>query len=400
MQDHAALETEHTCGRLHLPVAPRCNIQCKYCDRNFDCPNQSRPGVTSEVLTPSQAAAFLDEVLALKPEITAVGVAGPGDALADADATLETLRLVGEAHPELHRFVATNGLKLEEHVQAMRDAGIRTVHVAVNAVDPAIASQIYSFVRPAKRNLFGEEASTTLIAAQEAGIKAAKAADLEVIATCTVIPEVNTGHIADLAAWLAAQDVDGLDLVPFHPAQASILGQHTAASKDDMLAARDAAKSHLLLMECCARCRADAAGLLGNEKAAEIINKVKALGSQSGPYIMPDAQRPYVAVATSNGELIDTHLGHARRLLVYQNDHGLVTMKETREAPPKGGGDDRWKSLGEVLADCKILMVASAGDNPQRVLQESGITVRVVPDDTDVVPAVLAAFGIKNKGKK
>ena len=29
-------------GRLHLPVAPSCNIQCAYCDRRFDCPNESQ----------------------------------------------------------------------------------------------------------------------------------------------------------------------------------------------------------------------------------------------------------------------------------------------------------------------------------------------------------------------
>ena len=30
-------------GRVHLPVAPRCNIQCKFCNRQFDCVNESRP---------------------------------------------------------------------------------------------------------------------------------------------------------------------------------------------------------------------------------------------------------------------------------------------------------------------------------------------------------------------
>ena len=42
-------------GRIHLPVAPRCNLQCAYCDRRYDCPNESRPGVTSSLLTPKDA---------------------------------------------------------------------------------------------------------------------------------------------------------------------------------------------------------------------------------------------------------------------------------------------------------------------------------------------------------
>ncbi|MEQ2789490.1 nitrogen fixation protein NifB, partial [Flavonifractor plautii] len=52
------IPAEHPClsvqahfryGRIHLPVAPRCNIRCGYCDRRYDCANESRPGVTSEV---------------------------------------------------------------------------------------------------------------------------------------------------------------------------------------------------------------------------------------------------------------------------------------------------------------------------------------------------------------
>ena len=39
----------YSCGsaqknaRMHLPIAPKCNIQCNYCVRKFDCSNESRP---------------------------------------------------------------------------------------------------------------------------------------------------------------------------------------------------------------------------------------------------------------------------------------------------------------------------------------------------------------------
>ena len=42
-------------ARVHLPVAPQCNIQCNYCNRKYDCVNESRPGVTSGVLNPLKA---------------------------------------------------------------------------------------------------------------------------------------------------------------------------------------------------------------------------------------------------------------------------------------------------------------------------------------------------------
>ncbi|HEX2769821.1 MAG TPA: nitrogen fixation protein NifB, partial [Geobacteraceae bacterium] len=45
----------HKNGRIHLAVAPKCNIKCGYCTRRHDCANESRPGVTSRILTPQEA---------------------------------------------------------------------------------------------------------------------------------------------------------------------------------------------------------------------------------------------------------------------------------------------------------------------------------------------------------
>jgi len=81
-------------GRVHLPVAPRCNIQCKYCDRKYDCVNESRPGVTSAVLTPRQAMSYLEFIFEKTKNISVVAIAGPGDPFANPEETMETLRLV------------------------------------------------------------------------------------------------------------------------------------------------------------------------------------------------------------------------------------------------------------------------------------------------------------------
>lgn len=56
-------------GRVHLPVAPKCNIKCNYCNRKYDCVNESRPGVTSNILTPGQALADMRKVLEQEPRI-------------------------------------------------------------------------------------------------------------------------------------------------------------------------------------------------------------------------------------------------------------------------------------------------------------------------------------------
>ena len=91
-------DVRHRTGRIHLPVAPQCNIQCNYCDRKFDCANESRPGVTSSVLTPQHAIAYLDRAIAKTPYLKVVGIAGPGDPFANPEETLETLRLVRDKY--------------------------------------------------------------------------------------------------------------------------------------------------------------------------------------------------------------------------------------------------------------------------------------------------------------
>ena len=78
----------HEFARMHIPVAPKCNISCNYCNRKFDCVNESRPGVTSEVLSSEEAFEKFLDVKEKMPNLRVVGIAGPGDALANIEEVL------------------------------------------------------------------------------------------------------------------------------------------------------------------------------------------------------------------------------------------------------------------------------------------------------------------------
>ncbi|MFH0823951.1 MAG: nitrogen fixation protein NifB, partial [Pseudomonadota bacterium] len=110
------VEAKGKCGRVHLPVAPDCNIKCNYCNRKYDCVNESRPGVTSSVLNPRQAVLYLEQVLERTPNITVAGIAGPGDAFAHPKPTMETLRLIRKQFPNLLLCLATNGLNVGPYI--------------------------------------------------------------------------------------------------------------------------------------------------------------------------------------------------------------------------------------------------------------------------------------------
>src|SRR6266511_4578470 len=117
-------EAHHHYARMHVAVAPACNIQCNYCNRKYDCANESRPGVVSEKLTPEEAVRKVLAVAAEIPELSVVGIAGPGDALANAEATFATLEGIRREAPDLTLCLSTNGLALPANVDRLVAAGV------------------------------------------------------------------------------------------------------------------------------------------------------------------------------------------------------------------------------------------------------------------------------------
>ena len=97
-------------GRVHLPVSPGCNISCHFCRRDIN-DTDHRPGVTRGIITPEEALEVVEQAVALCPDITVAGVAGPGDTLATPYA-LKTFRLIREFFPGIIKCMSTNGLLL------------------------------------------------------------------------------------------------------------------------------------------------------------------------------------------------------------------------------------------------------------------------------------------------
>ena len=177
-----------TCGRVHLPVAPTCNIRCNYCNRKYDCVNESRPGVTSHVLTPVQAVRYLETVLEREPRITVAGIAGPGDPLADPGVTLETIRLVKRRFPGMLLCLATNGLGLPALLGELTGLGVTHVTVTVNALDPEIGGRIYAWIRDGKVIYRGAQGAELLIARQLEAVAGLKASGVTVKVNTIVVP--------------------------------------------------------------------------------------------------------------------------------------------------------------------------------------------------------------------
>lgn len=365
-------ETRHRTGRIHLPVAPKCNVQCNYCDRKFDCANESRPGVTSAVLTPQQALTYLERGLEQMPSLKVVGIAGPGDPFANPQETMETLRLVREKYPEILLCVATNGLSIHPYIDELARLEVSHVTLTVSAVDPAIGSSLYAWVRDGRTIYRGDSAACVLLQRQRRAIAALKAHGIVVKINTIVVPGVNDKHIEQIAEEMAHLNADVMNCIPLYPVRNTPFARIPVMERDEMAEIRDKVSRYLPQMEHCTRCRADAAGLLGDAQSDSLLRIMQACADGT---LEAKRDRRYIAVASMEGILVNQHLGETTRLWIYAPAPGGHKLVETRPTPDAGGGDMRWLQLADMLRDCHTVVVSGVGHNPRRVLEREGLRV-------------------------
>ncbi|MDR3332029.1 MAG: radical SAM protein [Synergistaceae bacterium] len=245
-------------GRLHLPVSSACNIQCRFCNRAFNR-DEVRPGVTAGILRPEDAVDTVRRALELCPDITVVGIAGPGDTLA-TDSAMETFRAVHEAYPNLINCLSTNGLLLPDKAEELMDVGVSTITVTVNAIDPDILEKVVSYVILDGHVLTGRDMAV-LTERQLEGIRKASALGAVIKVNTVLIPGINDEHIEDIAKAAGEAGARKYNIIPLIPQHEL---SHIEQPDCDMLRkAKDSASKHLDVFHHCQHCRADACGIPG-----------------------------------------------------------------------------------------------------------------------------------------
>jgi len=256
-------------GRVHLPVAPRCNIKCNYCNRKYDCVNESRPGVTSTVLSPQQALAYLDQVLEKDQRLAVAGIAGPGDPFANPDETMETLHLIRARYPDIILCLASNGLNLAPYIAQLVELSVSHVTVTVNGVVPEVVKEFYSYVQDGASIYRGTQAAELLLKRQITAITLLKQHGITVKVNTVVVPGKNDFHIQEIAAVMKNLGVDFLNCMALLPNEDTPFADIPEPDSQCMAELRNRAEEYLPQMRHCTRCRADAVGLLGADTIQE-----------------------------------------------------------------------------------------------------------------------------------
>lgn len=359
-----------TSARVHLPVAPSCNTQCNYCDRKYDCVQESRPGVTSVLLKPDQALAYLKRIVSMRKDVSVTGIAGPGDPFATPDLTMETLRLVRKEYPEMLLCVASNGIALAPYAEDLGRLKVSHATVTVNSMRPETCSKIYSWVYDGNKTLRGDEVGRYFVSKQSEAVKALVDAGVTVKINTILIPGVNEAEVGEVSECMASLGAKIMNVIPILPVEGTPFGKLPTPSAIKLAAVRAEGRKSLPQMGHCRRCRADAVGRLDempDEQSREALLESSKI-----------VEKKYVAAATREGLYVNLHLGEAEYFAVYRQEEDAFHLVDTRKAPPAGGGEDRWKELSKTLSDCRAILASGAGILPTRAMEEDGIKVLVM----------------------
>ena len=363
---------------VNLPVAPRANNRIRFASTQE----------SMQAMIPAQALAWLDDLLNKGDKIDGVNVAGPGDPLADLGPTLETLRLVREKYPAIALGITTLGLGGKQSVERLVKAGVSHVVLLVDGVDLEVVKRLYAWIRPGIKTVPLFTAAVLLLEEQQKAATGFLQAGCDVQVRTTIYPGYNDENVEQIAGTMAALGVKSMTLAPFDPATEGeeMLEQ---PSHELMAKVREQAAKYLTLVAVPEKIQAD----------RKVDGSGKCCGSVVSTLPKPSVGRPNAAVVSSNGMEVDLHLGHAITALIYgPREDGLVCLLGTRTLPEPGAGASRWEILAETLKDCFVLLAASAGESPRKVLSSHGISVLITEDN--IAGSVEVLYGGGRKGKK
>lgn len=434
VQDHPCYseDAHHYFARMHVAVAPACNIQCHYCNRKYDCANESRPGVVSELLTPAQAVKKTLAVAATIPQMTVLGIAGPGDPLANPERTFETFRELAVKAPDIKLCVSTNGLALPDHVEELSKHNIDHVTITINCVDPDVGAKIYPWIFWQNRRIHGREAAAILIERQQQGLEMLVAKGILVKVNSVLIPGVNDEHLKEVSKIVKAKGAFLHNVMPLiaeaeHGTFYGVMGQRSP-NPEELKNLQDACEGDMNMMRHCRQCRADAVGLLGEDRGDEFtMDKIDAMEidyeaamavraefrarataeldakrarahapklpqaqvvqfmprtAKAAPEAAPAALvgRPVLMAVAAKGGLVAVHFGHAKEFLVYEASATGVKFVGHRKADAYCGGDDTCGDAEstldrtiKALQGCEVVLCSKIGYEPWGNLEAAGI---------------------------
>lgn len=401
-------DAHHHYARMHVAVAPACNIQCNYCNRKYDCANESRPGVVSELLTPEEAAHKALVIAGKIPQMTVLGIAGPGDPLANPEKTFRTFELVADKAPDIKLCLSTNGLMLPDYIDRIKALNVDHVTITINMVDPKVGEKIYPWVHYRRKRYRGIEGVKILHERQMEGLQALQEADILCKVNSVMIPGVNDEHLAEVDEVIRSKgaflhNIMPLISAPEHGTHFGLTGQRGPTPKE-LKNLQDSCSGNMKMMRHCRQCRADAVGLLGEDRSQEFTKdkfmemapeydfekrqevhqnivatqtEQKAAKEKVAETTPASTEKVLVAVATKGGGIVNQHFGHAKEFQIYEvvgTTAKFIGHRKVDLYCQGGYGEEATlENIIKSVSDCQGVLASKIGDCPKEKLRTAGV---------------------------
>jgi predicted Fe-Mo cluster-binding NifX family protein len=82
-----------------------------------------------------------------------------------------------------------------------------------------------------------------------------------------------------------------------------------------------------------------------------------------------------IAVASTDGKIVDLHFGDANRFLIFEIEEEEGKFQEIREKTPMplNNHQERWIASIDLINDCKAVLCSKIGKEPMIELRKLGI---------------------------
>lgn len=186
-----------------------------------------------------------------------VGIAGPGDSLADWHYTKETIEMIKSKNVEIVFCLSTNGLLLPAYAPEIIKLGVHHVTVTMNSIDPEIGAKIYKSVTNQGKVYEGVAAARLLCENQLAGISYLASHGVLVKVNIVMIKGINDQHIPEIVKKVKEIGAFITNIIPLSPAPGSDFSEIPQTSNMEINELRNRCQLIIQQMRDCKQCQSD-----------------------------------------------------------------------------------------------------------------------------------------------
>ncbi|MFZ2207713.1 MAG: nitrogenase cofactor biosynthesis protein NifB, partial [Porticoccaceae bacterium] len=284
------------------------------------------------------------------------------------------------------------------------------VTITINMVDPEVGQHIYPWIYYQKKRWTGIDAARILTERQMLGLEMLTARGILCKVNSVMIPGINDQHLVEVNRAVKSRgaflhNIMPLISAPEHGTVFGLNGQR-GPSAQELKALQDSCEGEMNMMRHCRQCRADAVGLLGEDRSAEFTTdkidamevvydattrhayqelveqerQAKVAAKQEELETLANADSDIsllVAVATKGGGKVNEHFGHAKEFQIYElSTAGAKFVGHRRVDLYCQGGygdEDALPTVIRAINDCHAVFVAKIGGCPRDELRQAGI---------------------------